>query len=1105
MTFELFGIAQAFELAFPLRLIGYMVMLGSAGATAGLLINARNGHHPLPPQGTGFSQRRLLAALLISAPLLAQLGLVALKPPATSISPGIPLNPPEPAFSILGALPWLLAAGFLEPWQAVLVGLISGLARAGWWTHSAMTPLDTTLEAALVAWLLRRPYAERVGTAIRHPLVSGLLGGGAFGLLRIIEVFCNTSGNLYDGLDFALNRAAMIMAAAMIEAGLAGFVGGVAKELWREYWHHPARLTAGPYNRSLAARMVAVFALLGMVASASLLYGDWLLARASAADLIEQQMSQTAAQAGGTVPYFIQSGRSLGLNLADSLEGSVSGGDANADDLESRLRIVPFFSRLTIYDLHRQVLAFTTQGEESGGQPPQDLGPALSIALSGVPQEVVAPPLVGSQGAQLVFLTPIIDQADGSVIGALAGWTDLGSNPILQPVVARLSEVTPGEAMVIDQHGRALIVPGGSGLLETHDFSNVPPGVPRADLAPDGSRRLIYRYAIDGYPWQVVITTPQHVVDRLALTIAVRLFGVMALVGLLGIFGAYVLSRQLTRPLVVMAGVAESIARGNLDQPVPFTGQDEIGRLAESFVRMQNSLKGRLEDMALLLKVSQRMASSFELGQVMPPILQGVQALTGADLVRLILKPAEGESPEAGEGYQQGADLGNWSALDQQVLDLCQGRGRIVLENPARARAVLSLQSLTKPIESLMALPLKNEEAFVGTLWLGHGQPHAFSADEINLLSILAGQLGASVANSRLFHQAEQERLRLGTVLEATPDAVIVIDRRGRISLANPAAEVVMRGPGDEARLKLAKEWLTSPELVELLLGNGEEIGSTEVKTADGRVLFASACDIAGKDGSHAGRVCVLGDITHYKKLDMLKTEFVSTVSHDLRAPLTLMRGYGTMLAMVGELNEQQEEFAQKILKSVDQMAHLVDNLLDLGRIEAGVGLSLESMKLAEVIEEVAASYRPQAANKQIDLQIEIEGTPEAIEADPTLLRQAIANLLDNALKYTAAGGKVTVRLRQEGEGQAVSVQDSGMGIAPADQARLFEKFFRARRRESLKEKGSGLGLAIVKSIAEQHGGRVTVESRLGSGSTFVLEVPIRPKSAESSLDSRDS
>jgi signal transduction histidine kinase len=246
----------------------------------------------------------------------------------------------------------------------------------------------------------------------------------------------------------------------------------------------------------------------------------------------------------------------------------------------------------------------------------------------------------------------------------------------------------------------------------------------------------------------------------------------------------------------------------------------------------------------------------------------------------------------------------------------------------------------------------------------------------------------------------------------------------------------------------------------------------------------------------------VLGDITHYKKLDKLKSDFVSTVSHDLRAPLTLMRGYGTMLTMVGELTDKQQEFVRKILGSVDHMAHLVDNLLDLGRIEAGIGLNLESVHIDEVIGEVVDSFRPHAANKQIVLEADLPDGLTPIEADPTLLRQAIANLVDNALKYTPQGGRVSVRARQHDGRQVVSVQDSGLGIAPADQVRLFEKFFRARRKEALREKGSGLGLAIVKSIAEQHGGRVSVESRLGVGSTFTLDLPVKAEPVgEVSLD----
>jgi signal transduction histidine kinase len=257
-------------------------------------------------------------------------------------------------------------------------------------------------------------------------------------------------------------------------------------------------------------------------------------------------------------------------------------------------------------------------------------------------------------------------------------------------------------------------------------------------------------------------------------------------------------------------------------------------------------------------------------------------------------------------------------------------------------------------------------------------------------------------------------------------------------------------------------------------------------------VLYASVLEVDTGGPHRGGRVCVLRDFTHYKKLDMLKSEFVATVSHDLRTPLTLMRGYGTMLSMVGPLNDQQKDFARKILDSVDQMGRLVDGLLDLGRIEAGVGLSLATVQPAAILQEIVQTYRPQAANKQVALSLDLPDTLAPIEADPTLLRQAVANLVDNAIKYTPPQGRVRISAGQTDGLQQFRVEDSGVGIAPADQPRLFEKFYRARGADTARERGSGLGLAIVKSIAEQHGGRVMVESRLGSGSVFTLEVPIR-------------
>jgi signal transduction histidine kinase len=203
------------------------------------------------------------------------------------------------------------------------------------------------------------------------------------------------------------------------------------------------------------------------------------------------------------------------------------------------------------------------------------------------------------------------------------------------------------------------------------------------------------------------------------------------------------------------------------------------------------------------------------------------------------------------------------------------------------------------------------------------------------------------------------------------------------------------------------------------------------------------------------------------------------------------MRGYVKMLSMVGTTNSQQKDYIQKIMQSADQMARLVDNLLDLGRIEAGLGLKTEEVEIDEIVADVVNSYRPQAVTKQVTIVTDVKRNLAMVHVDPTLLRQAIANLVDNAINSTQADGRVTILVDRNEGFLTIQVKDSGVGIAPTDQARLFEKFYQVRRSEKTGDVRSGLGLAIVKSIVDQHGGRVSVESQLGLGSTFTIEIPL--------------
>ena len=255
--------------------------------------------------------------------------------------------------------------------------------------------------------------------------------------------------------------------------------------------------------------------------------------------------------------------------------------------------------------------------------------------------------------------------------------------------------------------------------------------------------------------------------------------------------------------------------------------------------------------------------------------------------------------------------------------------------------------------------------------------------------------------------------------------------------------------------------------------------------------MYASVSTILSADGERMGRVVVMRDVTHFKELDELKSEFVATVSHDLRAPLTFMRGYTTMLPMVGELNEKQREYVEKILQGVGQMSGLIDDLLDLGRIEAGVGLERKPCHLGAIMVEAVDSMRIRAAAKGLSLKMEPAESMAVISGDAALLRQSITNLVDNAIKYTPNGGSVTVGLSVRNDQVVIRVSDTGIGIAPDDQVRLFEKFYRVKRRDTSGIQGTGLGLAIVKSIVERHGGRVWVDSDLDQGSAFFVSLPV--------------
>jgi two-component system NtrC family sensor kinase len=230
-------------------------------------------------------------------------------------------------------------------------------------------------------------------------------------------------------------------------------------------------------------------------------------------------------------------------------------------------------------------------------------------------------------------------------------------------------------------------------------------------------------------------------------------------------------------------------------------------------------------------------------------------------------------------------------------------------------------------------------------------------------------------------------------------------------------------------------------------------------------------------------------DISNLKQVDKIKNEFVHTVSHDLRSPLTSVLGYTELVGRVGSLNEEQIEFIGRIRSSVKNITTLVDELLDLSSLEAGVDTRRETVQLEDILQLALDTLEGQFKFNNQTIQINVGKNLPSIRANPIRLRQLLDNLLNNAAKYSPSGSTIRVSLLDEDSWIFFSVTDEGPGIPQSEQGRIFEKFYRASNVPD-QSKGTGLGLAIVKSIVDSHQGRIWVESVEGKGSTFFVVLP---------------
>jgi PAS domain S-box-containing protein len=538
-----------------------------------------------------------------------------------------------------------------------------------------------------------------------------------------------------------------------------------------------------------------------------------------------------------------------------------------------------------------------------------------------------------------------------------------------------------------------------------------------------------------------------------------------------------------------------------------------------------------------LLRILTEVSASLDLDRALSRTLALLNDAIGAEQGTIMLLHAEDNMLHyrAGYGYATEATSQSGTSNQADVIKLKIGEGLagwVVKQRQSvkvddlyqDSRWVVSQGSQSQNHRSALIAPLVVGEDVIGAIMVFHRQPAFFSEDALEMVKAIGSQVAIAINNAQLYELIRDQAERLGSmlrqqqveasrqtaILEAVADGVLVTDPNNQITFVNVSAERILTlsgaqlqgeslesfaglfGKSTQTWIQTVKEWSDNPDSSHI-----GEMYAEQFSLENGRVVLVHLAPVIWRN-EFLGTVSIFRDITHEVEVDRLKSEFVATVSHELRTPMTSIRGYVDILLMgaAGALNENQTHFLDIVKSNTERLNILVNDLLDVSRIEAGrITLSMHPVDLHEVADEVIADVlrRSQEENKPMEVAFEPEESLPRVVADPERIRQILGNLVDNAYNYTPAEGKIMVMMHKSNGNVQVDVKDSGIGISPEQQERIFERFFRGEDPLVLATPGTGLGLSIVKQLVEMHQGKIWMNSNgiSGEGSTFSFTIPV--------------
>jgi len=539
--------------------------------------------------------------------------------------------------------------------------------------------------------------------------------------------------------------------------------------------------------------------------------------------------------------------------------------------------------------------------------------------------------------------------------------------------------------------------------------------------------------------------------------------------------------------LAVTMPVLRDVVQGWVDRLL-FHGRYDLGRM--------------LEDL------SQDATSVLELDTLARLLLDEIVARMQAANACLLLRDQDtGEFyPVAYRGLGEEGNALRFSA-EHPLIEWLSRSGRVIsrkeLESLPQMRGLWEEER--KELERLgfaLYIPLLLRERLIGLLAVGPRiSGRRYSAEDRMVLRTLANQMAISVEKARFYEQAVEEKRKAEIILEETFSGLIVVDTNLTIVAMNAGAEEITGYRRDEVLGKRltdvfdAEVW-GEDSLLERAIRTRERVPPEETRIGgrDGpRDVLAGVTPLRDGSGRIYGYLLSFTDITRLKEVDRLKSDIVANVSHELRAPLASIKAYTELLLdnVEGEDRTLRQQFLDVINQETDRLSALISDLLDLSRLESGrAEVKKEKLNLEEVISEAVALFERQAADRNIDVRIDIAPEAKSVIADRDMLFTIVKNLISNAVKFSRDGGLVEITGSMQGDTFIMTVEDHGVGIPAEALPHLFQKFYRVRSTAESGIEGTGLGLVLVKEAVKALGGDITVESEVGVGTRFTVSLP---------------